>query len=374
MPMIRLSCDSRKHDRCRGSGVAADIDDSRCQLATRQLQNQLAGAATCPINPFRIDAPFEAIRRIAVQIQSPSRRADRQRIEFGRFDEQLGGRWRNFRIGAPHHAAERHGPATIGDHAHAGFEFIGLVVDRLERLARPGLADDDLAAVKLRQIESVQRLAALHEHVVGDVHDVVDRGDAERRQPRDEPRRAGADLDAANHPGRIPRAELGAFERHARQIARRDFAGPRISRRQLERPAEQHGRLAGDPDVAQAIGPIARHFEVDGQIIADCLRLLVVQPGQHQPPRQLVGRQVDRYKVSEPIEGNDHEPEVGGRRSEFRVRLKRRFRVNLFFDHEGTKTRRTGRVLFSSCLRALYVKEDTSFQCCTIRFATRFER
>ena len=63
------------------------------------------------------------------------------------------------------------------------------------------LADDDLPAGEPGQIEGVQRLAALHQHVVGDVDDVVDRADADRGQPLDQPRRAGPDLDAAHRRG-----------------------------------------------------------------------------------------------------------------------------------------------------------------------------
>ena len=69
-------------------------------------------------------------------------------------------------------------------------------------------------------------------------------------------------------------------------------------------------KLAGDALVAQAVRPVARHLEIDGQIVADRFRLFVVQSGQHQPPRQLVGRHVDRHEVFEPVEGDDHGSEV----------------------------------------------------------------
>ena len=46
--------------------------------------------------------------------------------------------------------AERDWPAAIGDHTHSGFQLICLMVDRVKRLAWPGLADDDFTAVELR--------------------------------------------------------------------------------------------------------------------------------------------------------------------------------------------------------------------------------
>ena len=76
----------------------------------------------------------------------------------------------------------------VGDDAHPRLQGVGLVVDGLDGLAGRGTADDDLRPAELGVIEGVQRLAALHEHVVGDVHDVVDRRHAHGRQPVDEPR------------------------------------------------------------------------------------------------------------------------------------------------------------------------------------------
>ena len=82
------------------------------------------------------------------------------------------------------------------------------------------------------QIERMERLAALHQHIVRDVDDVVDRRDADRRQSIDEPGRAGPDLHAANHAGGIAVAKLGAFERDRSQIGHRGAAFARIGRRQ----------------------------------------------------------------------------------------------------------------------------------------------
>ena len=47
------------------------------QLATGQLQNQLASPAAGPIDPLRIQAALEAIGRIAVQVEFAGRGADR---------------------------------------------------------------------------------------------------------------------------------------------------------------------------------------------------------------------------------------------------------------------------------------------------------
>ena len=111
----------------------------------------------------------------------------------------------------------------------------------------------------------MQRLAALHQHVVRDIDDVVDHRLADRRQPRGHLRWRGLDLDAADHTGRIARAKLGAIDRDAGVVPQivgnptRFVAGDCHSRlRHVEGQAAQHGGFAGDADVSQAIGPIAR--------------------------------------------------------------------------------------------------------------------
>ena len=50
----------------------------------------------------------------------------------------------------------------------------------------------------------MQRLAALHQHIVRDIHHVVDRRRCPASASRSrQPLRAGADLHTANHPGRV---------------------------------------------------------------------------------------------------------------------------------------------------------------------------
>ena len=48
-------------------------------------------------------------------------------------------------------------------------------------------------------------------------------------------------------------------------------------------PVEDDGDLPGDADVPQAVGPVARDLQVDGQIAADLRGRFVVQTGQREP-------------------------------------------------------------------------------------------
>ena len=54
--------------------------------------NQLAAAATGPVDAHRIDAAFKAIRRRTVQPELAGRRANRQRRKLRRLDQQIRGR------------------------------------------------------------------------------------------------------------------------------------------------------------------------------------------------------------------------------------------------------------------------------------------
>ena len=64
---------------------------------------------------------------------------------------------------------------------------------------RLGLADDDAMIAHLVVVESVQRMAELEHHVVGDVDDVVDAGDAAGFEAVAQPWRRGLNFHAANH-------------------------------------------------------------------------------------------------------------------------------------------------------------------------------
>ena len=84
-------------------------------------------------------------------------------------------------------------------------------VERRDRLAGARATDADLAPGQPGEIKGVHRLAELDEHVVRDVHDRADRANADRKQPRREPRGGGADRHV-RHRRRISRAELGIVD------------------------------------------------------------------------------------------------------------------------------------------------------------------
>ena len=241
-----------------------------------------------------------------MQAQLPGRSADGNRIEVGRLDQHVAGRFRDFRRRPAHHAADGHRHASVGNHAHVRVKTIGLVVDGLDRLTGEGTADDDLRAVEFRIVERVQRLPAFHHHVVRDIDHVVDQPNADRRQTIRQPIGTWPHADAANHPRRVARAQIGAIDAHADEVFHSRLAFRRTSRGDRQGAIPQHGNFPRDADMAQAIGPVAGHLQIDGQIVADLMRLLVVQPGHHQPLLELPRRHGQGNVLLQPVPGDEH--------------------------------------------------------------------
>ena len=246
MPRIRLqlrATAARSASRGCGCWPTSITPAANSPPASSKINSQARRLAQS--TPSRIEAALEAIGRIAVQVQPPGGVADRKRIELGRFDQHVAWCAAETSVSAPPITPPMAtGRLGVGDHAHARPKSIGLMVDGLERFAAAAAARTTISPpVELGQIEGVQRLAALHQHVVGDVDDVVDRRDADRRQPRGPATRARPDLARRESPGPCSAGR-----------ARGSRARPAPARR----PA--CGLRSGWPAAASAAGPRARRL------------------------------------------------------------------------------------------------------------------
>jgi hypothetical protein len=287
-------------------GPRSGVDDPFGQLAAGQFEDQLARTAAGPLDALRIDAALEAVRRLAGQRQRAARVADREGVELGALDQEVGRGGRDFGLETTHHTADGHGPFGVGDDAHLGSQLVLALVDGDDLLTRLAAADDDAPLGELVEVEGVQRLAAFQQHVVGDVDDVVDRWHAQRRQTPLHPIGAGGDLDAANEAGGIARTEFGAFQGDAGERVDRGRSGFRGGRRKVQFAVEQDGHFAGDAEVAQAIGTVRGDLEIDGQVALAILGRFVIQARHHEPVRQLVARHIEADVLFEPIPGDNH--------------------------------------------------------------------
>ena len=145
MPRIRLSCAKPQHDRRARPAAAGRRRPRRRPVRRRPAPGSARSSGgwpnRCPRD--RRGARSGTTNRCAgsacravVRMESGSNSAasiSTSRVAVG----DLG-------PGPAHHAADGHGPLGVGDHAHARLQRVRLVVDGLDRLAGPRLADDDL--------------------------------------------------------------------------------------------------------------------------------------------------------------------------------------------------------------------------------------
>ena len=128
---------------------------------------------------------------------------------------------------AAHDAGERLHPVAVGDDADRRVERIGFAVERQQRFALAGAAHHQIAK-NLGGVEDVQRPAAVEGDVVGDVHQGVDRPQADRGQPAAQPFRARGVAHAAHQPQReapAQRRRIAEVERHPDRARERPGTG-----------------------------------------------------------------------------------------------------------------------------------------------------
>src|SRR5207237_574759 len=107
-----------------------------------------------------------------------------------------------------------------------------------------------------REVEGVQRLAALEHHVVGDVDHVVDRAHAETLEPAAHPQRRRTDLHSTHDARHVTVAQSAVADLHTDTIG----GGWSLLRQARLRHAQpgpgKRRHLAGDAENRQAIAAI----------------------------------------------------------------------------------------------------------------------
>ena len=262
-------------DRPRFEGPRADVEHRTLQCAPRRGHDDGHGPLQGRAETLRVHAALETIRCVGGQGQLPARRPDGPGFEERALQEHVHGVRRDLGLLPTHDAGDGHGTTRVADQKHVGREPAFLAVEGGELLffgRRP--AHHDGGTVQPGQVEGVERLAQLQEHIVRGVHHVVDGPGSRAPQTLLEPRRRGADLHAPDHRAEIARTELRRLDadRHASGAdlpsilhvfqgevgIARDF-GKRHRARALG------GQLPGDAQVAQQVATVGGrlHFERD---------------------------------------------------------------------------------------------------------------
>ncbi len=147
-------------------------------------------------------------------------------------------------------------------------------VERLERLTRPGPADDQPPPGQARQVVGVGGLAELEHHVVRGVDHVVDRAHAGQEQPAGDPARRRPDRDVVEHRDGEARAQVGRLHHGRRRRLDRPAARCRLGRLgRGEGEAEAGRQVAGDPDDGPGVGAVALDGDVEDDVGLEAQRL-----------------------------------------------------------------------------------------------------
>src|SRR6185437_4761158 len=123
---------------------------------------------------------------------------------------------------------------TIGDDEHVVRQRSLHAVERLELLTGVGAAHDDPSTAEFFEIEGVQGLAQLVQHVVGNVGDVVDGTLTDGFETFNEPIGRWTNLHASHETRRIAWTQIRILNLYRSEIRRATLSFGRLRRRQTQ--------------------------------------------------------------------------------------------------------------------------------------------
>ena len=173
-----------------------------------------------------------------------------------------------------HQPRDRCRPLGVVDHHHLAVERARLAVEGLDLLAVACTPHRERRSCDPVEVECVQRLPGQEHHVVGDVHDVVDRPLAGRGQAGLQPCGRLADRDVLQHPRGEAGAQLRALHVDVHTVHRSRRSGVRRPGLGCEHGSRGGVQLAGDPVDAEAVRPVGgdlqlEHLHRDGESVRE---------------------------------------------------------------------------------------------------------
>ena len=279
---------SVESDGTRRGGRLAGHEDVR-RLTAAQVQDQPRGQLQPIDHEARIDAAGEAVLGVRRDAGGPTGLGGADRIEPGALDEHLGGLLRAAGALAAHDAAQAHRALApgVGDHTHLRGDVVGLAVQgdqllvmmfggrgficvgRSVRIPAGAQARHDQIAHQLGPVIDVQGPGAVVGDQVGDIHQGVDRPQADGDQPLLQPGRRGTVLHAADQPAGKDRAGVRRVQPNGYRAG--EGALHRGDRGVLQPAEARGGQVPGDAGHAQPVGAVRRHLEVDDRLQAQGL-------------------------------------------------------------------------------------------------------
>ena len=174
--------------------IAGVFDGALENAATCDFLDEGAGVLAVFVLGREVDFAFKAVAGVCGNAEALRLLADHCRVEPGALEEHVLGGIDDFGFDAAHHAGDAGRTVAVANHEVVFDEFVSGVVDSFNLFALHGAAHLDLVAVELVHVETVERLAHVHQDEVRDIDDVVDAVHAYGVQKLCEPGRGLFDL------------------------------------------------------------------------------------------------------------------------------------------------------------------------------------
>ena len=215
------------------------------------------------LEPLRIGAAFESVRRLRVEIETPPGQQHPSPGEVRALEQDVAGLAGHLRGAPAHDPRDRHRSLEVADQQVRGVELPLDVVEGRDALAVRGAPDDDAGPRQGGEVEAVQRLAELEHRVVRGVDDGVDGSHPAGGEPRLRPQRRRAVRHAADHAREVARTSVGVLDPHRRD--RRGLLGGLldIAIDRLQRHAGGRRHLPRHADDRQEVGAVRLHLDVE---------------------------------------------------------------------------------------------------------------
>ena len=205
-----------------------------------------------------VDALLPAVRALGAQPQALRGAEEAIWLEVRRLEKDVGRRLADLAVLAAHDPGERDRLGCVRDDQVLRLELPVDAVEGPQLLARLRAPDDDLAPVKLGEVERVKRVPEREHDVVGDVDDVRDRAHAGGEEPRLQPNRGRAERNLAEEPADVARAAFEVVDLDLDRLLPGRLGVPARQRDKLQVVERRH--LAGDSVDREQVGPVARRL------------------------------------------------------------------------------------------------------------------
>ena len=196
--------------------------------AGAHLAHELGGPLQGMDHPVGVHSPLEPVGGLGAEPQALGGPADGAGIEIGALQQHPGGGPGDLGIEPPHDPGQGHGPLGIANQQGLGVQVpLDAVQGGETALAALGQAHHDFAPPEALKVEGMQGLAELQQHVVGDIHQVVDGPQARHLEAAAHPEGRGRHGQPGHEAGGITGAVHRVQDGHPRLPARAPRPQPR---------------------------------------------------------------------------------------------------------------------------------------------------